>query len=79
MDGIEFAVAALEANPNETRCDAGDLMRILGRSWLKLKHQDEVVEPNRLLKATRACGWLSYRADPVRKALVRCDEEEWSG
>ena len=22
-------------------------------------------------------GWLSYRCDPVRKALVRCDEEDW--
>ena len=77
LDGIELAVKALEANPSELKCDTGDLMRILGRSWAKLKHQDEVDEPDRLLKATRACGWLSYRADPVRKALVRCDEEDW--
>ena len=77
VHGIEFVAAALEANPNETEFDAGDLMRILGRSWSKLKHQDEVDEPDRFLKAARVCGWMSYRVDPVSKVLVRCDEEDW--
>ena len=52
-------------------------MRILGRSWKRMREQDEVEEPQRLLKAARMCGWLSYRADPARKVLIRCDEEDW--
>ena len=74
---IDEEVAFLEADSNETKCDAGDLMRILGRAWKRFREQDEVDEPDRLLKAARGCGWLSYRADPVTKALVRCDEEAW--
>ena len=58
-------------------CDAGDLMRILGRSWELLKANDEVDEPDRLLKAMRSAGWLSYRADPATKSLIRCDNEDW--
>ena len=61
----------------ETRCDAADLMRILGRSWASLKAHDEVDEPDRLLKAMGSAGWLSNRADPARKVLVRCDQEDW--
>jgi hypothetical protein len=68
--------AFLEA-PNETKCDSEDLMRILGRSWKRMREQDEKDEPDRLLKAARSCGWLSYRADPVSKKLLRCDEEDW--
>ena len=42
-----------------------------------MRQRDEIEEPDRLLKATRACGWLSYRADPVSKKLIRCDQEDW--
>ena len=40
----------------ESACSAGDLMRILGRSWKLTIEQDEVLEPDRLLRQTRACG-----------------------
>ena len=70
-------VAYLEAVREDTKCDSGDLMRILGRSWARLRAQDEVDHPDRLLKAMRSAGWLSYRADPSRKVLVRCDQEDW--
>ncbi len=66
-----------EAAAEETSCSSGDLMRILGLAWRRMRYQDEVESPDRLLRAARACGWLSYRADPVRKVLVRCDEEPW--
>ena len=42
---------------------------------MRMKKQDE--EEGRLLKVTRACGWLSYQADPVSKTLVRTDEQDW--
>ena len=42
-----------------------------------MREQDEDEQPERLLKAARMCGWLSYRADPARKVLIRCDEEDW--
>ena len=74
---VDMEVAFLEANPEETRCGAGDLMRILGKTWQRMREQDEVEEPDRLLKAARSCGWLSYRADPMRKVLLRCDQEDW--
>ena len=73
--GIE---AAFEDNrKEEVKCSTQDLMRILGESLKRLVRQDEVEDPQRLLRQARACGWLSYRADPVMKALVRCDEEDW--
>ena len=73
--GIE---AAFEDNiKEEVKCSTRDLMRILAESLKRLVHQDEVEDPQRLLRQARACGWLSYRADLVRKALVRCDEEDW--
>ena len=68
---------AIWGDRKDTTCDSADLMRILGRSWARLKAADEIDEPDRLLKAMRSAGWLSYRADPARKALVRCDEEDW--
>ena len=52
-------------------------MRVLGRSWMRMRAEDGDEQPERLLKAARMCGWLSYRADPVRKFLIRCDEEDW--
>ena len=73
----DFEAAAFEDNPNETKSGAEDLMRILGRSWKRMREQDEDEEPERLLKAARMCGWLSYRADPKRKVLIRCDQEDW--
>ena len=74
----DFEAAAFEGNPNEMKSGAEDLMRILGRSWKMMREQDEDEQPERLLKAARMCGWLSYRADPVRKVLIRCDEEDWT-
>jgi len=74
---LDMSAAFREADPEETTCSSGDLMRILGLAWRRMLHEDEVETPERLLKAARACGWLSYRADPVRKVLVRCDEEAW--
>ena len=52
-------------------------LRIMGGSWARLKHADEVDNPDRLLRVARHAGWLSYRADPVSKTLVRADEEDW--
>ena len=74
---VNMEAAFLEADPKETQCDAGDLMRILGRANKRMRDQDENDEPDRLLKAMRGCGWLSFRADPASKALKRCDEEDW--
>ena len=73
----DFEAAAFEANPDETKSGSEELMRILGRSWKRMREQDHDEQPERLLKAARVCGWLSYRADPVRKVLIRCDEEDW--
>ena len=67
----------LAADPKETACGPGDLMRILGLAWRRLIEHDEVEEPDRLLKSARGIGRLSYRADLVRKVLVRCDGEDW--
>ena len=67
----------IDVDADDVTGSAEDLMRIFGRSWKKLKGHDEVDRPDRLLKAARACGWLSYRADPVTKALVKCAEEPW--
>ena len=72
-----FEAAFLEVGPEETACGAGDLMRILGLSWRRLIQHDEVDHPDRLLKAARSIGWLSYRADPARKVLIRCDGGAW--
>ena len=70
---MAFRTAGVEAK----KFGASDLLTVLGRAWDRMKYQDEVQEPDRLLKAARACGWLSYRADPMRKTLIRCDEEDW--
>ena len=67
----------MEAGRAELRCEAKDLLRIMGESWARLKHADEVEKPDRLLRAARHAGWLSYRADPVSKTSVRADEEDW--
>ena len=37
---------------------------------------DEIEEPERLLKPARMCGWMSYRANPQRKCLIKCDDED---
>ena len=71
------AACFMSSAPNETKCDSGDLLRIVGRAWKLLKERDERDEPERLLKVARSCGWLSYRADPVRKVLIKCDQEDW--
>ena len=73
----DFEAVAFEDNPKETKSGAEDLMRILGRSWKRMREQDEDEQPERLLKAAMMCGWLSYRADPARKVLIRRDEEGW--
>jgi len=65
------------AEPSETKCDSGDLLRIVGRAFERLLKHDHDEHPDRLLKAMRSAGWLSYRADPARKMLVRCDQEDW--
>ena len=39
----DMDVAFLEADCKETECDAGDLMRIFGRSWKRLREQDEMM------------------------------------
>ena len=57
--------------------DIGNMLNILGRTFWRLKRRDEEDEPERLLKNARSCGYLSYRADPQTKRLVRCDEEWW--
>ena len=72
---VDYETAFLE--PEETACGPADLMKILGRSVKRLREHDENEEPERLLKAARSAGWLSYRADPVSKKLIRCDEEDW--
>ena len=74
---IDVDASFLEADATETKCDAEDLMKIVGRSCKRLREEDEKEDPDRLLKAMRAAGWLSYRADPATKSLVRCDEEDW--
>ena len=73
----DFEAGAFEDRPKEAKRGAEDLMTILGRSWKRMREQDEDEQPERLLKAARMCGWLSYRADPARKVLIRCDEEDW--
>ena len=67
----------VEAGRSELKCISKDLLRILAESWGRLKHRDEVEEPDRMLRAARHAGWLSYRADPATKCLVRADEEDW--
>ena len=62
----------------ELRCESKDLLWILTEAWRRMKHEDEVEDPDRLLRAARRAGWLSYRGDPVRKCLVRADEEAWT-
>ena len=74
---VDFEAAFLEAGEEETACGAAELMRVVGRSMKRLREKDENQEPERLLKASRSAGWLSYRADPVSKKLIRCDEEDW--
>ena len=75
--GVGIEAAVQDHRKTETSCNSEDLMRILAEAWKRQLHDDEVEDPHRLLRQTRACGWLSYRADPVRKCLVRCDEEDW--
>ena len=72
-----LASALKESGRTEMRCTPRDLLRIIGQAMANLRKADEEDNPDRLLKQARACGWLSYRADPVSKALVRCDNEAW--
>ena len=66
-----------DAGKAEVRGSNEDLLKIVGEGFRRMKEEDEDARPTRLLQVTRACGWLSYQADPVRKVLVRTDEQDW--
>ena len=72
----ETACAKAEA-VKELSCTHKDMLYLIGESLSRLRHNDENVDPDRLLRAMRSAGWLRYRGDPSTKKLVRCDEEWW--
>ena len=37
------------------------MLEILAEVWRRLRHEDEFEDPDRLLRAARKAGWLSYR------------------
>ena len=72
-EGIEAAYH--QKGKAEVKCSNEDLLKICAEGFRRMKREDE--ETGRLLRVTRACGWLSYQADPVSKTLVRTDEQAW--
>ena len=76
-DVASYAAAFEQKGKEEMRCTARDLLKIIAEAMANLRKADEEETPDRLLKQARSAGWLSYRADPLRKVLVRCDEESW--
>ena len=61
----------------ELSCNQRDMLYLLAESLRRLKHEDEVENPERLLKAMRSAGFLHYRGDPKLKKLIPCAEEWW--
>ena len=59
--GADWEMLWGDEGRKELRCEAKDLLRILAEAWRRLKHEDEVEDPVRLLRAARQAGWLSYR------------------
>ena len=75
--GEHIEAAYKDAGKDEVRASNDDLLKIVGEGFRRMKDEDENARSTRLLQVTRACGWLSYQADPVRKVLVRTDEQDW--
>ena len=76
--GIEEAFQ--HRGKDEVKCTNEDLLKIVTEGFRRMKEEDQPdgeAGSERLLKVCRACGWLSYQADPVSKKLVRVDQQDW--